>query len=109
VHDGIVKLEVGLRKDVKDIQEYINSTEIHDILEWISRLDFANRQKSLLSKRHEGTSEWLAKTDQFAAWRNGYSQSQNLWCPGIRKYNFTTLLLFRFLADLKKRGLGNQS
>jgi hypothetical protein len=55
------------------------------LLDWLSHLDFEDKQMDVLSKRHPGTGEWLFDQDDFLAWRNGHFDIPSImWCPGIR-------------------------
>jgi hypothetical protein len=71
----------------KEQKEWHDDVESRKILTWLSQVSFDDRQNDLFSRRHPGTAEWLMEMDDFIAWRDsGHRHSQNLWCPGIRKY-----------------------
>ena len=60
----------------------------HVIANWLSSLDFRERQSDILEKRTEGTGEWLSKSQPFRDWLAG--KSRILWCSGIRERPFYT-------------------
>ena len=63
-----------------------NAKESQEILTWLSKMSFEEKQRDILSKHHPGTGQWLLDHDGFKAWRNGHhDEPSTLWCPGIRK------------------------
>jgi hypothetical protein len=54
--------------------------ESQAIIDWLSALDFFKIQIDTLSRRQEGTGEWLFETPQFQAWLSG--EEKTLWCSG---------------------------
>jgi hypothetical protein len=51
------------------------------ILDWLTPIDYALLQSDFISRRQEGTGQWLLNSDIFKDW---VSQSkQTLFCPGI--------------------------
>jgi hypothetical protein len=57
--------------------------ERDDILTRLSSLDFHEKQRDIFAKHHQGTGQWLLKTDEFQRWFKS-EQPSILWCPGIR-------------------------
>ena len=75
-----------IRQARQEQKEWYNAEQNRNILTWLSSLDFEEKQKDILSKRHPGTARWFLDSDTFKAWRNGHDESPStLWCPGIRK------------------------
>ena len=73
----------GARQEQK---EWHNVEQNQKILTWLSNLNFEEKQRDILSRRHPGTGRWLLDSDAFKAWRNGHVESPSmLWCPGIRE------------------------
>jgi len=68
----------------KEQKEWHDALENREILNWLSDLNFEQKQTDILSRRHPGTGEWFLNLDIFKAWRNGHQDSSTLWCPGIR-------------------------
>jgi len=91
---AITSLEV---KDARmEQRQWHDASESREILNWLSKLSFNDRQNDLFSKRHPGTAEWILKTEAFMEWRKaGRDQCQTLWCPGIRESTcITNILIF---------------
>ena len=61
---------------------------LHVIANWLSSLNFRERQSDILEKRTEGTGEWLSESQPFRDWLAG--KSRMLWCSGIREQSFCT-------------------
>jgi hypothetical protein len=71
----------------KEQQEWHQAEENRKILTWLSQMNFEDKQKDILSKRHPRTGEWFVELDEFQKWRDGDPDTPSiLWCPGIRKY-----------------------
>jgi Cdc6-like AAA superfamily ATPase len=51
------------------------------ILDWLSPVDYATQQGDILSRRQDGTGQWLLNSDEFQAWLN--QSKETLFCPGI--------------------------
>jgi hypothetical protein len=77
-------------------RQWHNASESREILDWLSKLSFNDRQNDLFSKRHPGTAEWILKKEAFMEWRKACrDQCQTLWCPGIRESTcITNILIF---------------
>ena len=75
-----------IRQARQEQKEWHNAEKNQAILRWLSNLNFEEKQRDILSKRHPGTGRWLLDSDAFKAWRNGHDESPStLWCPGIRE------------------------
>lgn len=89
----IAQLRLDIKEVRKEHQEWHVAEENHEILHWLSQLNFEEKHRDILSKRHPGTGHWLLESDKFKAWRNGHVDSPSaLWCPGIRKCVYSILL-----------------
>lgn len=53
-----------------------------EIIDWISPLNFAAKQKEVLNTRQEGTGKWLLEHPLFQEWMQGTHNI--LFLPGIR-------------------------
>ena len=62
------------------------ASEERDVIKWLSPLDFSSKQNDSLSRRQEGTGQWLLETVEFRSWLD--AAGRVLWCPGIREYCF---------------------
>jgi predicted ATPase len=64
------------RQDTRECRE-----EHQAILDWLTLIDYAPQQSDFISRRQEGTGEWLLKSNEFQEWVN--QSKQMLFCPGI--------------------------
>ena len=62
------------------------ASEERDVIHWLSPLDFFSKQNDALSRRQEGTGQWLLETVEFQSWLD--AAGKVLWCPGIREFYF---------------------
>jgi hypothetical protein len=51
------------------------------ILDWLTPIDSLSQQHDFITRRQEGTGQWLLDSAQFQAWLN--TNRQTLFCPGI--------------------------
>jgi hypothetical protein len=51
------------------------------ILDWFTLIDYATEQNDFVSRRQEGTGQWLLDSDKFQGWLN--QSGQTLYCPGM--------------------------
>jgi hypothetical protein len=58
------------------------------ILNWLTTINFFQRQADILSIRHPGTGQWLLEDPQFKAWQSGAGKI--LWCRGMRMSSNST-------------------
>jgi len=73
------------------------------IIDWLTPIDYASRQSDFLSRRQEGTGEWLLNSDEFQAWIN--TSKQTLFCPGIPgagKTITTSIVVDHLYAEFQK-------
>ena len=89
---SIDTMTIGImnHKEIKQARQeqkaWHNAEQNQAILTWLSTLNFDEKQRDMLSKRHPGTGRWLLDSDTFKAWRDGHDKSSStLWCPGIRE------------------------
>jgi hypothetical protein len=52
-----------------------------ELLTWLTPVDYATQQSDFISRRQEGTGQWLLDSDQFRTWVD--QNNQTLFCPGI--------------------------
>jgi hypothetical protein len=77
------------RSDGKDrvsrqiIQTYVKPAAQHKtVCEWMTTLNFFQRQADLYNTRQPGTGEWLLSDSKFKAWES--NPGSILWCRGMR-------------------------
>ncbi|KAL9616300.1 MAG: hypothetical protein Q9160_008813 [Pyrenula sp. 1 TL-2023] len=62
---------------------WLAGKEAKRVLSWLSPLEFASRQRAILTKRHPGTVEWFLKSPAFIAWSEADANvPPGLWCQG---------------------------
>ncbi|KAI0105554.1 hypothetical protein GGR51DRAFT_192971 [Nemania sp. FL0031] len=73
------------------IERRETATERNEVLEWLSKINFHDKQRAIFDKHHKSTGEWLLNSDIFQAW---FSDGVNLplWCPGIPGAGKTVML-----------------
>ncbi|APA12249.1 hypothetical protein sscle_09g070190 [Sclerotinia sclerotiorum 1980 UF-70] len=50
------------------------------VLNWLSTIDCHSKQREILSRRHQGTGEWLFESQKYQNWLDG--KDRLLWCSG---------------------------
>ncbi|KAL3480495.1 hypothetical protein BJX99DRAFT_266432 [Aspergillus californicus] len=55
--------------------------EQEEILFWLTPLDFSPLQNDLISRKQEGTGEWLPQSSEYQQWES--TRGSILFCPGI--------------------------
>jgi hypothetical protein len=88
VASGVVAINTAeeVKKTRKEQQEWYGTVKGREILQWLSPLNFQQRQRDILAKRYPETGSWFLNLDKFRSWRDGdATKSSTLWCPGIRK------------------------
>jgi hypothetical protein len=72
-----------------DVVKPLSHITDRDVLRWLSPLDFRTTQIDTLSRRQEGTGQWLFEGQAFQDWLCGARRT--LWCSGIRMSIFDFL------------------
>lgn len=65
---------------VKLVQHQENQKHV-EILKWLTPIDFVSQQHDFITRRQEGTGQWLLDSAEFKAWVE--TEKQTLFCPGI--------------------------
>lgn len=63
-----------MRREQEDYQRQV-------ILDWITPIDYTPQQHDFITRRQEGTGQWLLDSAEFQAWLE--TDKQTLFCPGI--------------------------
>ncbi len=84
--DGFQEVQVG----VTYLQDRQAAEAIQKVVDWFSPLSFGDRHNDVLSRRCEGTGNWLFETPEASAWLSGADKS-SLWCSGIPGAGKTTI------------------
>ena len=97
-----------IRRARQEQKEWHNVEQNQKILTWLSDLNFDEKQRDILSKRHPGTGRWLLDSDIFKSWRNGHDESPStLWCPGIRESTIVCLTVWTNNSDSRSGKVRN--
>jgi hypothetical protein len=78
----------------KEQQEWHQAEVDQEILMWLTTTDYSAQQSDFLSRRQEGTGQWLLDSNQFQMWRDG--EIQTLFCqgmPGAGKTIMTSIVI----------------
>ncbi|KAK4078540.1 uncharacterized protein Triagg1_2871 [Trichoderma aggressivum f. europaeum] len=91
-------------KDVgKDVNKLIHkqyNQEHQAILDWLTPIDYAPQHNDFISRKQEGTGQWLLESAEFQAWVK--TNGQTLFCPGIPgagKTIITAIVINHLLAN----------
>lgn len=77
----IKETSTSLENNMQELRKQNISTDQQAILNWLSPIDYAAQQSDFLSRRQEGTCQWLLESTEFESWLN--NRNQILFCPGI--------------------------
>ncbi|KAF2187469.1 hypothetical protein K469DRAFT_685938 [Zopfia rhizophila CBS 207.26] len=72
---------MSLENDIQELRKQNINTDQQAILNWLNPIDYASQQSDFLSRRQEGTGQWLLESAEFQGWLN--NRKQSLFCPGI--------------------------
>jgi hypothetical protein len=70
-----------IRDSVDKLARRQDYQEHHEILEWLTYLDYTAQQNDFFSRRQPGTGKWLLESAEYQNWVAG--EKQTLFCPGI--------------------------
>ncbi|KAJ6453611.1 hypothetical protein DFH09DRAFT_1391815 [Mycena vulgaris] len=97
----------GVKGAAHQQREHISAEKQQAIFDWISPLEFLQRQVDVFSTLQPGTGEWLLADAQFQDWESG--SGKILWCPGMPGAGKTVLtsLVFNHLeVQAQKNNIG---
>jgi hypothetical protein len=66
---------------VKRLISHQDDQERRIILDWLTPIDYGTQQSDFISRRQEGTGQWLLNSDEFQRWSK--KSKQTLFCSGI--------------------------
>lgn len=95
-------------KDSKKTLEELNENqrtlahrkERQTILDWLTPIDYTPQQNDFITRRQEGTGQWLLESAEYQAWLR--TNGQRLFCPGIPGAG-KTILTSIVVNDLNSR------
>jgi hypothetical protein len=69
------------RDSVGKLVQHQDDQERQAILDWLTPADYSPQQSDFISRRQEGTGQWLLNSNEFQAWL--ITSKHTLFCPGI--------------------------
>jgi Cdc6-like AAA superfamily ATPase len=69
------------RDNVVKLVRHQENQEWQAILNWLTQIDFVSQQNDFITRRQEGTGQWLLDSTEYQSWRE--INKQTLFCPGI--------------------------
>jgi ankyrin repeat domain-containing protein 50 len=76
-----IALSQEIRKDGAAVKDVIVGDELKSFLDWISPLNFLQRQQLIFTEARAGTGKWFLDDDRYQQWEREIGSV--LWCPGI--------------------------
>lgn len=76
-----IALAQEIRKDGATVRDLIVGDELKSFLDWISPLNFLQRQQLIFKEARAGTGKWFLDDDRYQQWER--DSGSILWCPGI--------------------------
>jgi hypothetical protein len=72
---------VAIKAGIDRLNRYQDHQGEEAILDWLTPTDYTPQQNDFISRRQEGTGQWLLDSDEFLEWLN--HNKQTMFCPGI--------------------------
>jgi DNA replication protein DnaC len=69
------------RDNVVKLVQYQEDQGRRAILDWLTSIDYAPQQNDFITRRQEGTGQWLLNSMEYQSWRE--TNKQTLFCLGI--------------------------
>ncbi|KAJ7204166.1 ankyrin repeat-containing domain protein [Mycena pura] len=91
----------------RDQQKDIDSARRTQIMQWMTPLNFFQRQADIFSAWQAGTGEWLLENPQFNDWESG--SGKILWCrgmPGAGKTVLSSMVVNRLESKFQNSEVG---
>jgi len=76
-----ISLAQEIRKDGAVMKDLIVGDELRSFLDWISPLNFLQRQQLIFKEARTGTGKWFQEDNRYQQWEQ--DRGTILWCPGI--------------------------
>src|SRR5271154_5745592 len=71
----------AMEEDVGRLNQRQDDKNRRDIANWLTPVDYGPQQSDYISRRQEGTGQWLLNSDELQEWLN--TSRRTLFCPGI--------------------------
>jgi ankyrin repeat domain-containing protein 50 len=76
-----ISISQEIRKDGAAVKDVIVGDELKSLLDWISPLNFLQRQQLIFTEARTGTGKWFLDDHRYQLWER--DSGSVLWCPGI--------------------------
>ena len=67
--------------NVETVKSKLDRNEHHEILNWLTPIDYGLQQSDYIDRRQAETGQWLLDSEEFQTWLE--ASKQTLFCPGI--------------------------
>jgi Cdc6-like AAA superfamily ATPase len=94
------------RDNVVELVRHQENQKNITILNWLTPIDFVSQQHDFITRRQEGTGQWLLESAEFKAWME--TERQTLFCPGMPGTG-KTILTSIVVEDLTTRFCNDKS
>ncbi|OBT62628.1 hypothetical protein VE03_08515 [Pseudogymnoascus sp. 23342-1-I1] len=107
-HIGFLNAFNGLltRDNVVKLVRHQEDQDRQTVLDWITLIDYAPQLNDFLTRRQEGTGQWLLDSTEYQTWVE--TNKQTLFCPGIPGAG-KTILTSIVVEELTTRFQNNKS
>lgn len=97
-----IALAQEIRKDGAAVKDLITGDELKSFLDWISPLNFLQRQQLIFKEARDGTGKWFQEDERYQQWER--DSGSILWCPGIpgAGKSFLSSIVINRLQSLQK-------
>lgn len=75
------KLSLAINDGVDRLNKHQDDQMRQAIADWLTPIDYSTQQSDFISRRQEGTGQWLLDSNEFHEWLT--TSKQTLFCPGI--------------------------
>jgi hypothetical protein len=80
-----------IQTNIKTLGLQWDRRERHDILDWLTPVDYGTQQSDYLSRHQAGTGQWLLGHSDFQAWIQ--TKGSTIFCPGAGKTIITSAVI----------------
>ena len=95
---------MDVKTSIDGLKQTQNDQQRQTILDWLTPINYASQQNDFISRRQEGTGQWLLESEEFQTWLN--ADKQTLFCPGIPGAG-KTILTSIVVNELTTRGFND--
>jgi hypothetical protein len=77
----LTELIRAIKIGVDGLHQAQDDQQRQTVLDWLTPINYASQQNDFITRRQEGTGQWLLNSEEFQTWLN--IDKQTLFCPGI--------------------------